>query len=216
MKNSGFKLVLIAFVAILAQVGYVHANALIAKPRGKVSQATSTDGTSAQSDSSLLPVAIQQKAPEPVIVKYQDGELTIESFNAPLNDILRAVCQRTGALIRIPQDTNERITRNIGPGPVINVLGDLLYESGFNYLIEESGRKQGAPVRVTLSIKGSSSRALRLAAAQSQTAAMAWANRPEAEEARQKGMADRGQLLREIASLHLQFREESLMGKLRQ
>ena len=218
MKRLGLKLFRIALVAILFHADYALPDAHAAATQGKVSlQSKTISATTSQPDSSLsTPVAAQRVQPEAVVVNYQNGELTIESINAPLSDILRAVCQRTGALIRVPPQASDRVTIKIGPGPVINVLGSLLYESDFNYMIEELGSDQGAPVRVTLSIKGTSVHALRLSGTQDQIVAMTWASQPEAMAARHKGMGERKELVREIVSMRLSLLEDRLRDKWRQ
>ena len=93
MNDFGTLLVIIAVVALSLRVGYAFSRA----------------------PSPNLGATAQQTRPEPVIIRYQGGELAIDAYNAPLDDILRAVCQRTGALIDVPQEATERVTRQIGP-----------------------------------------------------------------------------------------------------
>jgi hypothetical protein len=202
MKYLVLRFVPIVFVALLVQVDYLHATAQTAKAQGHGSKAISRDGTpSYLAPSSSTPLSAQQKAPEPVVVRYQDGELTIESFDAPLSDILRAVYQRTAVLIHMPtQAADEHITINTGPGPAINVLGSLLSESSFNYMIEELGSNQGAPVRVTLFLKNSSSHGLQPNEDQDQTVAIAGETGLSALEVSQKVTEERGELVRQIVS----------------
>lgn len=219
MRDSGTKFVLIAFVAILVQAGYVHSHAQFARSQGQVFRATSTVGAPTPPGSSLPePTSAQQKPPGPIVITYQNGELTIDAFNAPLGDILRAVCNRTGALINVPPNATERITRNIGPGRVISVLGSLLNETGFNYLIEELGADQAAPVRVMLTSKDGSTRAQPAIEPADQTIVAVAAIPPKAEDAvsRQKAIAERNELIREIIDLRSQFMEQSLKDKERQ
>jgi len=75
---------------------------------------------------SISPVAPQ--------VSYQNGQLTIVAPNSTLGDILRAVKKQTGAEIEIPVAT-DRVVTHLGPGPVREVMADLLNGSRFNYVL---------------------------------------------------------------------------------
>jgi hypothetical protein len=69
-------------------------------------------------------------------VTYVNGKLAISAQNATMRDLLRAVSFATGAVIEFPNDhAGERISANIGPGPVRAVLTTLLNGSGFNYVM---------------------------------------------------------------------------------
>ena len=62
------------------------------------------------------PAALAQVPPGQAVVTYQNGELTIRARNAPLIDVLRAVCSQTGAVLDIPSAADERIFAILGPG----------------------------------------------------------------------------------------------------
>ena len=83
--------------------------------------------------------------PEPPQVKYQDGELTIIALNSTLGDILRCIREKTAAEIQIPAVT-ERVVTRLGPGPVREVLSELLNGTHFNYVLLESSSH---PIRLT-------------------------------------------------------------------
>ena len=89
----------------------------------------------------------------PLIVRYRNGELTIEADNATLNDILRAVSKEIGAVIDVPSEANDLVLRHLGPGPVAGVLNALLKPSRFNYAIRASSSHGRAPVLVILSTR---------------------------------------------------------------
>jgi hypothetical protein len=146
---------------------------------------------------------IGQRVREPIRISYQNGELAIDTVNAPLGDILRAISIRTGALLRIPQEANEGVTRQIGPAPVTEVLNSLLNESPFNYIIEEFGANQSAPFRVTLLLKGSASRAM-TEEYSDQGSAVAAALPQNIGEAFKKGVDERSALIQRIADINLQ------------
>ncbi len=200
------KSVLNTLVVILFQVGYMHSYAALPGQVWKDSRAASQDpGTES---SIVMRTAAQQRAPEPIIITYQSGELRIEAYNAPLSSILRAISARTGALIDVPPQANESVTRQIGPGPVIEVLGSLLKESRFNYLIEELGADQNGIVRVTLSTTHSDSHALqpnRIPDPGVGTSAVVIQPEGSEEDPHQKAITERSELIRQIDEMNLQI-----------
>ncbi len=202
------KLAVIALAALSLQAehAYFHTSA---KPQGQVSQAKVR--TQAQTEASAPPVASQTKTADPIVVTYQNGQLTINTQDATLADILQAVRDRTGALIDVPQGANERFTRHLGPGPVISVLGSLLNESSFNYLIEEFGTDQGARVRVALSLKWSNHNAPGPANTPDAAVALSIGEPPQTEEmdAQRQAVASRMQLVRQIKAERLQHIEQT-------
>lgn len=80
-------------------------------------------------------LTLEQMPSGPVIVTFQNGEVTIEAHNSSLSDILRAFGEKTGAMIDIPPDANERVIGRIGPGLAVEVLASLLNGSAFNYVM---------------------------------------------------------------------------------
>ncbi len=197
------KFALIALSAISLQVEHAYFHTSGAKPQGQVSQAE--DRTQAQPGASAPPAAVQTKTPDPIVVTYQNGQLTIDALDAPLRDILRAVVLRTGALINVPAEANERVTRHIGPGRVITVLGSLLNESSFNYLIEELNAEQRAPVWVALSSKDRNPRVPQLPQTPQPVIAEDSPTQPDEQaDTRDKLLAERRQLIRVILEQHLE------------
>jgi len=102
--------------------------------------------TSAFSQSATTGVGTHSSAPvaaisQPVtasapVVKYANGKLSIAAQNATMGDLLRALSSATGAVIDFPNEhAAERMSANIGPGTVRDVLSSLLNGSGFNYVI---------------------------------------------------------------------------------
>lgn len=82
------------------------------------------------------PPTLEQQSPAPPQVSYQDGQLTIESQNATLSQVLHSVQTQTGAWVEIPPGTgSERVVAKLGPGNPKDVLASLLNGSKFNYII---------------------------------------------------------------------------------
>lgn len=85
-------------------------------------------------------------------VIYHNGELTIVAPNSTLSDILRCVRDQTEAEIEIPA-MNERVVTRLGPGPVRDVLAELLNGSHFNYVLLGSPADGNGLTRVVLLAK---------------------------------------------------------------
>lgn len=97
------------------------------------------------------PPTLEQSAPTPPQVTYQNGQLTIDAANSTLSQVLRAVQSRTGASIDIPASTaNDRVVTRLGPGQPRDVLNALLNGSRFDYVILGIAGDPGAVQRVIL------------------------------------------------------------------
>ena len=97
-------------------------------------------------------------APPPVAplhVTYENGLLSIAAQDASLRDILAQLHQRTGATVKAPADVDERITVELGPGPAVQVVGALLEETHFNYLIAGAPNQPGAVQSIQLTLQPS-------------------------------------------------------------
>jgi hypothetical protein len=81
----------------------------------------------------------------------QNGLLTIDSQNATLAQVLRAVQTQTGASIEVPGSANsERVVAQLGPGRPSEVLNTLLNGTKFNYVILGVTGDAGAVQKVIL------------------------------------------------------------------
>jgi hypothetical protein len=98
------------------------------------------------------PIPLDSIAPVAPQVSFQNGELSIVAPNSTLADILRAVRKQTGAEIDIPA-ANERVVTRLGPGPVRQVMADLLNGSHFNYVLLGSAQDSSLLTRVVLVAK---------------------------------------------------------------
>jgi hypothetical protein len=104
------------------------------------------------------PPTLEQQAPAAPQVTYRDGQLTINSTNATLSQVLHSVQTQTGAIIDIPPGAgSERVVANLGPGKPQAVLAILLNGSKFNYVILGESNNPGAVQKVILLAKSNSS-----------------------------------------------------------
>ena len=94
------------------------------------------------------PAALLQVPPGQAVVTYQNSGLTIKARNAPLADVLRAVCSVTRAVLDVPSGADERIFAVLGPGRASDVLASLLNDAHFNYAILGSDSDPSALARV--------------------------------------------------------------------
>jgi hypothetical protein len=102
------------------------------------------------------PPTPEQMAPVAPKVSYSGGQLTIQSQNATLAQVLRAVGSKTGASIDIPSGANsDRVVAQLGPGQPSDVLSSLLNGSRFNYIILGVPSQPGSVQRVVLTLRQS-------------------------------------------------------------
>lgn len=104
------------------------------------------------------PPTLEQQSPVPPRVSYQNGQLTIDSKNATLSQVLRSVQTQTGASIDMPSGAgSERVVASLGPGKPKDVLAALLNGSKFNYVILGGPDKSGGVQKIILLSKNSTS-----------------------------------------------------------
>ena len=97
------------------------------------------------------PQTPEQMAPVAPTVTYQGGQLTIQSNNATLAQVLRSVQVKTGASFDIPASANsDRVVAQLGPGQPKDVLATLLNGSKFNYIILGSPSQPGSVQKLIL------------------------------------------------------------------
>jgi hypothetical protein len=94
-----------------------------------------TANTPVDAPQEVLPLTPEQRPAAAPIVIYLDGKLSISAKNSTLSDVLRAIANKTGANIDIPEDANERIVSQLGPAPARDVIASLLNGSHFNYVM---------------------------------------------------------------------------------
>jgi hypothetical protein len=103
----------------------------------------------------LTPVPLDQVPAVAPVVKYKDGELSIEAHNSTLADVLKAVRQQTGAELEIPSNATERVVADLGPGPARQVLAELLNGTHFNYVMVGSSTDPSAVQSIFLTSRTS-------------------------------------------------------------
>jgi hypothetical protein len=99
------------------------------------------------------PLTPEQKPATPPTVTYENGKLMIVAKNAVLGDILRAVSEKTGASIDIPEGATERVVSQLGPGPARDVIAALLNGSHFNYVMVGTQESPNSVAQVVLTAK---------------------------------------------------------------
>jgi len=136
------------FVPLLIVVGLL---AVSLESRAQDAQAQQPQAAEQEPDS--MPLTLAQMPPGPIIVNYQNGQLTIEAQNATLSSVLRAACNQTGTALDLPPDTDERLVGIFGPGPPQEVMASLLNGWRFNYVMLGSAHDTNFLMRLTLTPK---------------------------------------------------------------
>jgi hypothetical protein len=97
------------------------------------------------------PPTLEQQPPNPPQVSYRNGQLSIDSQNATLSQVLRSVQAQTGASVDIPPGAgSERVSARLGPGQPKDVIANLLNGSKFNYVILGVANNSGGVQKVIL------------------------------------------------------------------
>lgn len=85
-------------------------------------------------------------------VSYAGGELTIHAENVPMRDVLEAIQTRAGIAVEFPAEgMDDSVYDHVGPAPVQAALAQLLYGSGYNYVIQTSSQDPRIVTRLVLS-----------------------------------------------------------------
>ncbi len=100
------------------------------------------------------PPTPEQMPPAQPRVSYQNGQLSIESQNSTLGQVLRSVQAKTGGSFEIPgAANNERVVAQLGPGRPRDVLASLLNGSKFDYIILGVSDEPGAVQKLILTVR---------------------------------------------------------------
>jgi hypothetical protein len=99
---------------------------------------------------SEAPAALEQIPSGKFIVLYRNGELTIHVRNAPLIDVLRAVCSQIGAALDLTSGADEPIFADLGPGPPKKVIASLLEGAPYNYVMARSADDQNSVINLVV------------------------------------------------------------------
>jgi hypothetical protein len=102
----------------------------------------------------LTPGQMPPKVPQ---VLWDGKQLTINSDNSTLGDILAAIRRLTGADLEIPaKGSSERIAARLGPGPAREIISTLLSWTDFDYVIQASDSDAAGIRSVLLTPRGKS------------------------------------------------------------
>jgi hypothetical protein len=119
--------------AILLSAAVVHAQTT---PAEAADEAATTPVPAPAPVFPKRPAELPPKAPK---VTCHGNEITISADNSTLSDILANVKGCTGARIEIPEGAARvRSFEELGPGPVREVLDELLSGTPYNYVIQSS------------------------------------------------------------------------------
>jgi len=86
-------------------------------------------------------------------VTYVNGLLTIDPHGAPLGEVLEAIRIRAGFALDLPHNgmSTKVFDERIGPLPLPEALVQLLYGSGFNYIIQTASTDPNIVKRIFVS-----------------------------------------------------------------
>lgn len=124
----------------LIPMGLMVLSAAMANAQAKlVPAADETPAPSAPAAAPVYPKRPAELPPTLPIVTCKGDQLTISANNATLEAILAGVKGCTGAKIDIPEGASRvRAFEDLGPGPVREVLDELLSGTRYNYVIQSS------------------------------------------------------------------------------
>jgi len=166
--THGWILILSVIVGLALGVQDVHAQAAPPTPRNNGAVASPQVQKAKLHGKKQVPVAevpqappppptLEEQPPSPPQVRYQNGQLSIDSRNATLSQILHSVQTQTGASVDIPPGAgSERVVASLGPGKPKDVLASLLNGSKFNYVILGEANNPGAVQKIILMTKSGS------------------------------------------------------------
>ncbi|MHB1936254.1 MAG: hypothetical protein ACYCOR_06685 [Acidobacteriaceae bacterium] len=98
------------------------------------------------------PVPPAQQPPNPAMIDFSNGLLSVRAQNSSLVEILNQVARQTGLVIDgLSHDA--RIYGQYGPGNISSTLSALLDGAGYNYVIVGGGTSH-SPMRLILSTGG--------------------------------------------------------------
>lgn len=85
-------------------------------------------------------------------VTFSAGVLTVVPHNAPMGEVLQAVQSATGFVLDFhPSNDSARVFGQVGPLPLREALVQLLYGSGFNYIIQTAAKNPAEVTRLFVS-----------------------------------------------------------------
>jgi hypothetical protein len=98
----------------------------------------------------IAPLTLEQLPAEPPRVIYGNRQLTVDSRNSTLTDVLKAVCNQIGAELDMPPGAaDERVAVHLS-GSARQTISALLYGSSLNYIIMGSPENPDGVQKVIL------------------------------------------------------------------
>jgi hypothetical protein len=146
----------------LFPIGLIVLSAVVASAQAKAVQNAQADAANAADvapEPAAAPAPVYPKRPaelppKPPKVTCHGDQITISADNSTLDAILAAVRGCTGAKIDTPAGAAEvRSFEELGPGPVREVLDDLLSGTPYNYVIQSSEANPLKVEQVMLSMR---------------------------------------------------------------
>ncbi|HZS96455.1 MAG TPA: hypothetical protein VFA40_06735 [Terriglobales bacterium] len=112
-----------------------------------------TANTPVDAQQEVMPLTPEQRPAAAPVVIYLNGKLSISAKNSTLGDVLRAIANKTGAAIDVPENANERVVSQLGPALPRDVMASLLNGSHFNYVMVGTENDPNSVARVVLTAK---------------------------------------------------------------
>jgi hypothetical protein len=139
----------------LFPIGLIVLSTALASAQSKVITAADvTDAAPAPAPAPVLPKRPAEMPPKLPKVTCRGDQITISADNSTLDAILAAVKGCTGAKIEIPDGASRvRSFEELGPGPVREVLDQLLSGTQYNYVIQSSEANPAKVETVLLSMR---------------------------------------------------------------
>lgn len=151
-----------------------------------------------------LPSNSQPSAPQPegsAAVDYHHGQLTVVSERAPLGVVLKLIAAKTGAFVDLsPELQNEPVMAMLGPGPVREVMAELLDSPRVDYIIMGTGDTPGSLERIVVRTRQSFART-----------AMAAVRRPQPSAGEGSNLNGSGQTANGLPPAEAKLTQEQLM-----
>ena len=139
----------------LFPLGLIVLSTAFASAQNKVITAAEvTEAPPAPAPAPVLPKRPAEMPPKPPKVTCRGDQITISADNSTLDAILAAVKGCTGAKIEIPDGASRvRSFEELGPGPVREVLDELLSGTQYNYVIQSSEANPAKVETVLMSMR---------------------------------------------------------------
>jgi hypothetical protein len=88
------------------------------------------------------PSTLEKRPAARLDVSYHDGQLRVKAHDTTMAELLTKVAAVTGARIDLPVTVNDEkwSVVDVGPGPAREIVGELLKDTGYDYLIQAADK----------------------------------------------------------------------------